>query len=354
MGRNKTTVQDIADSLGYSRTTVSKVLNNSAGVSEKTRSIVLARAKSLNYKAFQEFSSPAARDASADGSVRMTGNIALFLRVVPDSFHMSSYLMMSLEQALGKIGYSMSLHLITDSNLQNLSLPASFHPLNVDAIFCLELYDKSYCEFVCTLGKPVLFSDIYSSFRQGDLAADVLVADNYTASVKLYSSIIEERHPGTIGFLGDPNHCLSFYDRYKGFLFVVENYGMAEHFMEHSVIDEDRLFLDEVWLQDRLSSIELPDLLVCANDILAMKTLTCLDKMGKKVPDDVMVCGYDGTPAISALNSSLTTIIAPSEQMGIMAAEILSHKIKNPTLPNMMITMNSKISKNVTTGTFTH
>ena len=66
-----------------------------------------------------------------------------------------------------------------------------------------------------------------------------------------------------------------------------------------------------------------------------------------------MVCGYDGTPAISSLYPSLTTIIAPSEEMGVMAAEILSHKIKHPTLPNMIVTMNSKIRKNSTTGNFT-
>ena len=39
MGTKKTTMQDIADSLGYSRTTVSKALNNASGISEKTREI---------------------------------------------------------------------------------------------------------------------------------------------------------------------------------------------------------------------------------------------------------------------------------------------------------------------------
>lgn len=352
MGTKKTTMQDIADSLGYSRTTVSKALNNASGISEKTREIVLARARALNYKAF-ECDEPMVSAPMLPEAAGMKGNIALFLHIIPDSFHMSSYLMMSLEQALGKMGYSLSLHLITDLELQNLISPASFHVQNVDAIFCLEIFDKKYSEFICTLGKPVLFLDTYSSFTQGDLPADVLVADNYRASIKLYSSIIEESHPETIGFMGNPNLCLSFLDRYKGFCDVAKMYHLDKDFEEHSIIAEERFFFDDLWLQNRFKTIELPKLLVCANDILAMKALTCLERINKKVPKDVMVCGYDGTPAISSLYPSLTTIIAPSEEMGVMAAEILSHKIKHPTLPNMIVTMNSKIRKNSTTGNFT-
>ena len=223
MNKKKTTIQDIADSLGFSRVTVSKALNNSGDVSQKTKEIILNRAKLMNYKAFRSDTIPeAVKEEALPGQ---SGNIALFLHMIPDSFHMASYFMMSLEQALGKIGYSLSLHLITDCELANHTLPASFHIQNTDAIIALEIFDRDYCEFLCTLKKPVLFSDIYSSFTQGDLPADILVADNYTASVKLYSSVIKERKPSTIGFLGDPNYCLSFYDRFKGFLNVAQTYG---------------------------------------------------------------------------------------------------------------------------------
>lgn len=53
MPKKKTTIQDIANSLGFSRVTVSKALRNSADVSEKTKEIVLNRAKLMGYKTFQ-------------------------------------------------------------------------------------------------------------------------------------------------------------------------------------------------------------------------------------------------------------------------------------------------------------
>lgn len=350
MNTKKTTIQDIADSLGFSRVTVSRALNDSADVSPKTKEIVLNRAKLLNYKTFQSDTLP--ESPASESVVSINKSIALFLHMIPDSFHMASYFMMSLEQALGKIGYSLSLHLITDYELSRQTLPASFHIQNTDAILALEIFDRNYCEFLCTLDKPILFSDIYSTFTQGDLPTDILVADNYTASVKLYSSVIEDCKPKSIGFLGDPDYCLSFYDRFKGFLNVAQTYGFLNSYKEHSIISNIKNFQNDMWVQNKFKTLEVPSLLVCANDILAMKALTCLERLNIKVPDEVMVCGYDGTPTISSLYPELTTIIAPSEEMGIMAAEILSHKIKNPQLPNMIITMNSKIKKNRTTGNF--
>ena len=350
MPKKKTTIQDIANSLGFSRVTVSKALRNSADVSEKTKEIVLNRAKLMGYKTFQSDPLPDAFPSESAASINKS--IALFLHMIPDSFHMASYFVMSLEQALGKIGYSLSLHLITDYELSNQLLPASFHIQNTDAILALEIFNRNYCEFLCTLGKPILFSDIYSTFTQGDLSADILVADNYTASVKLYSSVIEDCKPKSIGFLGDPDYSLSFQDRFKGFLSVTQKYGFSDSYKNHSIISNIQNFQNDIWMQNKFKTLEIPNLLVCANDILAMKALTCLERLNIKVPDEVMVCGYDGTPAISSLYPALTTIIAPSEEMGIMAAEIISHKIKNPQLPNMIITMNSKIKKNRTTGNF--
>ena len=348
MSTTKTTIQDIANALGFSRVTVSKVLNDSKGVSEKTKAIVLEKARQMNYKAFQ--ADNASNFSVLTEASQPRESISLLLHVIPDSFHMASYFMMSVEQALGKLGYTLSLHLITDQDLHQKVLPASFHIQNTDAILALELFDKPYCEYLCSLGKPVLFYDIYSSFTQGDIAADVLVADNYTASVKLYSSIIEEHAPSSIGYLGDPDYCLSFFDRYKGFLFMAEQYGFKNTYEKYSIITNMEKLSDDHWLQKQLKSMVLPKLLVCANDILAMKAMTYLEQLNIKVPDDIMVCGYDGTPAIASLYPNLTTIIAPSNEMGIMAAEVLSNRLRNPQLPNMIITMNSKIQKKKTTG----
>lgn len=341
MASKKTTLQDIADSSGYSRVTVAKALNNMPGVSQKTRAIILSRAQELNYKEYRLPASAADSSRQLSSEEEVLGNVALLANIIPDSFHMASYLMTSLEQALGEKKYSLSLHTIAEKNLHAHTLPASLNLQNVDAIICLETFSRDYCNYICSLGKPVLFCDIYSSFEQGDLPADLLLTDNYTSSRKLYSSIIRDSRPKSIGFLGDPRHCYSFQQRYRGFLSVAEQYDFRDY-REYSITDEDPFFSDRTWLYNRLSSIKLPDLLVCANDILAMRTFTCLDRMEIKVPDDLLICGYDGTPVISSLYPDLTTIISPSKEMGVVAAEMLTGRIKNPGLPHMVVTVNSE------------
>ena len=58
MGKQRVLIQDIADSLNLSRTTVSKVLNGNTSVSEANRKRVLQKAAELNYKQFSFLSSP--------------------------------------------------------------------------------------------------------------------------------------------------------------------------------------------------------------------------------------------------------------------------------------------------------
>ncbi|MFD1904954.1 LacI family DNA-binding transcriptional regulator [Paenibacillus rhizoplanae] len=53
--RKKVTIQDIADSLGLSRNTVSKALNNNPSIPDETRSKVIRKAIDMNYKQFALF-----------------------------------------------------------------------------------------------------------------------------------------------------------------------------------------------------------------------------------------------------------------------------------------------------------
>ena len=52
MIKERVTIQDIANALGLSRTTVSKALNGAPNMPEKTVNSVLQMAKKLNYKQF--------------------------------------------------------------------------------------------------------------------------------------------------------------------------------------------------------------------------------------------------------------------------------------------------------------
>ena len=48
----KVTIQDIADALNLSRNTVSKAINNSDGLADATRTMILEKAVEMGYKQF--------------------------------------------------------------------------------------------------------------------------------------------------------------------------------------------------------------------------------------------------------------------------------------------------------------
>lgn len=354
MSNKKITVQQIADELGLSRTTVSKVLNHAEGISEKTVSRVLKKARELQYKSFADNSfadnTPSGNTLSGDSNTMPRGNISLLAHVLPDNFHMASALMLSLEQALGQAGFSLTLHTVSDQNIVSCTLPNSFYIDNTEAVICLELFDRSYSEMLCSLGKPVLFSDIYSDFRQGDINADVIMMENRNRVFHMIDEIIKKNSLTSVGFVGDPGHCLSFRERYCGFLTAAEaNHMPAAE--KYSITGEDTLFSDDNWLLEQLKAVRQPDLFFCANDILATRLLSCLSRLNRSVPKDVLLCGFDGTPALSAVNPGLTTIVTPGREMGIVMAGLLALKIKNPGLPNTYIRMDTRIRYGASTRT---
>jgi LacI family transcriptional regulator len=161
--------------------------------------------------------------------------------------------------------------------------------------------------------------------------------------------IIHHNRLDTIGFVGDYHHCLSFLQRYEGFTDVIEKYKFPAYH-GYSIIDKDILFADDSWLYAQLSSIHIPDLFFCANDIIATRIITCLSRMGLYVPKNVLVCSFDGTPALASINPNLTTVIIPSKEMGQLAANVITQRLSSSQVTKCVFSLNTQIYYNNSTN----
>lgn len=65
----------------------------------------------------------------------------------------------------------------------------------------------------------------------------------------------------------------------------------------------------------------LPDAVVCANDDMALGLIDRLAEMGIRVPQDLLVIGFDGRR--DAVARGVTTIHRPVRRAGDLTAEIL-------------------------------
>ena len=97
---------------------------------------------------------------------------------------------------------------------------------------------------------------------------------------------------------------------------------------------DDSPYCSSDWLISQMKRMTaLPDAFICANDYLAVHLMKALRKMGKSIPDDIMVTGFDGIPQSTLVEPALTTVKIPGIEIGRISADILLNRIRNPELP---------------------
>ncbi|GGQ65098.1 LacI family DNA-binding transcriptional regulator [Kitasatospora griseola] len=65
------------------------------------------------------------------------------------------------------------------------------------------------------------------------------------------------------------------------------------------------------------------DAVFAASDAMAVGALRALRRLGRRVPDDVAVVGFDDSPAAASARPGLTTVRQPVEDLGARAVELL-------------------------------
>ena len=139
-----------------------------------------------------------------------------------------------------------------------------------------------------------------------------------------------------VGHLKDVHGCKKFaffsannvgspeaFERYNAYKKALEKHGIE--------FDEKRIYNGNytsssvhIELTNRIKSrddIDF-DVIICANDLMAVGCVDFFFEMGISVPDDIKVVGFDNTSHAALCNPSLTTIDPSIEQQGYDAAEM--------------------------------
>lgn len=330
MAARGTTMQDIARACGLSRNTVSKVFNGSATVREATRQAVLEKARELNYR--QLAPGP---DEDEEKPERRPSNrsVAVFTTFMPSASHFGSLFISAFANRLTRAGYNILMYEITPEELRSRRLPESFALHQTAGILGIELFDRDYSDFVCELRLPAIFADTYACADFSAMGADVISMENTACLIQMTEKLIASG-ARRLGFLGDRGHCASFYERWSGFRAALDRAGLPYR-EDLCVLEKDGSPYDNsAWLAEQLERMpELPDAFVCANDYLAIHLMRTLKKKGVRIPEDIMIAGFDGSPESAFVDPPLTTVQIPSSDMGTIAAGILLERMENPTLP---------------------
>ena len=320
----RVTIQDIADELGISRNTVSKAINNADGLAQATREKILKKAIDMGYKQFSYIRTHSSVISRPEAPC--SGEIALLCGCAITPAHFATLMLDKLKRELSQCGYTLNAHRVERENLLCRTLPMTFDPGQASAIICIEMFDRAYDDMICSLGLPVLFVDGPNKRDGIDLPADQLYMDNTTAITRFVNDMLV-RGKRKIGFIGDYEHCQSFFERYAAFRCAMLMAGVPvdERFCVKNLNPDQ--------LANRLSEMEeLPEVFICANDFVARDAIYILRKLGKSVPGDVLFCGFDDSPQSRIMTPSLTSVHIHTQIMALVALILLLSRITEPGL----------------------
>lgn len=132
---------------------------------------------------------------------------------------------------------------------------------------------------------------------------------------------------------------------YKGHSSSVERLaGYMDYMQEHGrKVEENEIFYGDFWyssgekLADDIASgaVPMPEAVICASDHMAIGLANQLIEHGIRIPEQVIITGYDATQEAVSNDISITSFIPPVARCAAQAVDIIHHCIapEEPVYP---------------------
>lgn len=175
------------------------------------------------------------------------------------------------------------------------------------------------------IGIPVL------SFERKIKDSIAVMVDYVTSFEKLVRHIIEEHRVTRVDFMsGIPDNEFSL-ERENVYKKVLRENGIE--------VDDNRIAYGYFWedpcreASEKLLAYDIPEAIICANDVMAITVCNMVREKGYRVPEDVIVTGFDGIPQAKWNEPRLTTCgadfrIMAQKMMSIISDYIRGEKVK--------------------------
>lgn len=351
---SRVTIQDIADSLGLSRNTVSKAINNTGVLAPATREAILKKAREMGYKLFA-YEKDESTDATPQSETNdfSGGEFVLLTAGILDSLHFSSKMLDVMQEEAEKLGCGFTIYRVTQRERAEKKLPAAFNKDRTRGIFCVEMFDLDYCRLLCALGLPILFIDTPVTFAEEAIKADILLMDNRDGIYKFIREMTR-RGKKSFGFVGEALHCRSFFERFDAFRGALNLFGLeyrAQWALTGNKMVSENISDYHGYLAENIKNwTEKPEVVICANDFIATDLLMVFREQGIRVPEDVLLCGFDDSPQALIVSPALTSIHINAHDMGKFAMTLMLSRIENKSLAFRTAYVESSLVYRASTG----
>jgi LacI family transcriptional regulator len=167
--------------------------------------------------------------------------------------------------------------------------------------------------------------------RRDEAELDVFGADNLAGMTALVSHLLGQHGYRRLCFVTGPKDAPDARERQVAFEeAVLAGRDSVIEQVIHGDFSEGSGQAAASVLLDRRS---LPEVVVCANDQMAIGVLRELQRAGIRVGEDVALTGFDDVYPSRLVDPPLTTVSQPVRELGTRAAQRLLARIGDPALP---------------------
>ncbi|GIG88206.1 LacI family DNA-binding transcriptional regulator [Plantactinospora endophytica] len=324
--RQQVTIYEVAQRVGVSIATVSRALRGTDYVAPETRRRVLAAVEELQFRPSRLGQSLAEGRHAANGIV------------FPDlSGPYYSEVVLGYEEVAAELGNSvliLATHGRPDPSRKVLELAR-----RVDGMVVMgrTVADDVVAQ-VAEIGVPTVLLA-----RAAVGALDTITADNDTSARQLVEHLLEHGYQ-RFAYLGDPDSSPDVTDRYRAFREALTDAGRKPpRSPVRCAFDVDA---GHRAARRALAGSPRPQVLVCANDEVALGAMAAAAEQGLTVPADVAITGWDDVMA--ARYAGLTTVHQPMRELGATAARWLQDRmagsqaaVRREVLPTRLVVRTS-------------
>lgn len=295
-------IKEVAKHAGVSVATVSRVLNDKGYVSEDARKRVEKAIADLDYKP----------NAVARSLFKKTSKtIGLLVPDIVNPFFPE--LARAVEDTLSRLGYTVILCNTDESQEKEQSYLEMMVQKYIDGMIVAS--NTLNAAQVTKYNIPVVSIDREISKE----LPSIMVENKKGASMAV--SFLKKKGRKRIAHLRGPAYIPNAVERCSGYL---EEVGKEPWFEESYIADgnyEMKTSIEST-LQLLKTHPEI-DAIFAGNDLSAIGAIKAIHKLGKNVPGDIAVVGFDGIMLSESTTPELTTVAQPIYELGEMAATTL-------------------------------
>ena len=309
---NKTlTIADIADTLGVSKTTVSRAISGKGRIGSETRERVLKYIDAHNYTP-NVIAKSLAQNKTYNLAVVMPGDYELI------DLPFFQNCIMGIQEIASSFDYDMLLTVCNNADVTKLE--RIVRNRKVDGVILLRSFmDDVQVEYLQEKNIPFVVTG--SSNYKGVVQVD----NDHRAACRELTLILLMKRMKKIALIGGNEEHVVTQSRLMGFKDAFADSGTA--------VDESLIYMNldnPVLLDGKLDDIikREVDCIVCMDDAICMEVLYKLRREGISVPDQIRVASFYNSSMLETHDPSITSLDFDAKELGMLVCRTLLDMIE--------------------------